>query len=95
MEGNLEFKEFLEAHKPRSSKSTWSNDIVLAQPGVKDDDTETAEMSMKQENSEAEKKDTIGKPESPKKKLSDLEVKSFRSFFFILKVLPYMCWLHW
>jgi multiple RNA-binding domain-containing protein 1 len=75
LKNNAEFQEFLEVHKPRSTKSTWVNDIVLPQSAEKDvsdqsgeSDEETEEhtsLSMKEETTETDKK--------PKQKLSDLD----------------------
>ena len=96
MSGNVEFQEFLEAHKPRANKSTWSNDIVISSSSevgkeseAKNSKPQTGDadgsllkkLSVEKEKAEAE----VQKADEPKKKLSDLEVN------FLCLLLPFCC----
>ena len=79
LESNVEFKEFLEVHKPRANKSTWSNDIVLSSsvelPKDENVDVVTSKAIAKHDSPP----ETVeNKPENTKK-LSDLEVSNKHS----------------
>jgi len=86
LESNVEFKEFLEVHKPRVNKSAWSNDIVLSSAELPKDEKleivtskETSKHASLPETAESTKHDKT-------KKLSDLEVSI---------VYMWMIWIIW
>ena len=74
LEGNVQFQEFLEVHKPRSSKSAWSNDIVLDTASAENKPEFDSTVLLLEEKS-SKKSVEASVPEKSKPKLSDLEVR--------------------
>lgn len=78
LEGNIEFQEFLEVHKPRANKSAWSNDIVLSSADAANNENsempKAAVTCKNQVAKEAVSSAEDGKMVPPKQKLSDMEV---------------------
>ena len=74
----MEFQEFLEVHKAKSSKSAWVNDIVL--PTSEKHRHKKDKSARKSHSSDVEEQTVVDTTSSSKvdqkKKLSDLEARN-------------------